>query len=51
MENVFIKDNKWRFINPNATNLIPINATKHGLIEHEKIKVLTTITMFLKETI
>ncbi len=42
-------DNFWRFTNPNVINLGPNDVAEHEMFEQEKIKVVTTITLFIRK--
>jgi hypothetical protein len=49
MKNIFMGDNLWRFTNPNVINLERSDVAEHEMFEQEKIKVVTTIALFVKK--
>jgi hypothetical protein len=51
MENIFMGDNFQRFTNPNVINLRPIDVAEHEMFEQEKIKVVTTIALFVRKIV
>ncbi len=51
MENIFMGDNFQRFTNPNVINLRPIDVVEHEMFEQEKIKVVTTIALFVRKIV